>query len=196
MMEYNIKDYTIVDYSFMALTFCNIACFANSQVFLLVSSIYSLNFEFFFEIHMHDIVGVYLQRNGVFLANNSAVFISDIGDASNNRLQCITDRMPCCAKPNRVGEWYFPGNGGMVPPIGSSPTTFYRNRGENGTVNLNRVSNDVMMPTGQYCCVVSDATNINRMACAIICELRIIIMLIDITSIATVHYNYSHCPSQ
>ena len=131
----------------------------------------------------------------MFLANNSAVFIFDIGDASNNRLQCITDKKPCCsAMATRVGEWYFPGNGGMVPPIGSNPTTFYRSGGDDGTVNLNRVSNDVMMPTGQYCCVVPDATNINRTACAIICELRI--MLIDITSIATVHYNYSHCPNQ
>ena len=106
----------------------------------------------------------------MFLANNSAIFISDIGN-TENRLQCITDRMPCCITPDRVGEWYFPG-GGMVQPIASTPTptTFFRDRGDDGTVNLNRVSNDVVMPTGQYCCEVLDATGVNRTACAIICE--------------------------
>ena len=110
----------------------------------------------------------------MFLPDNSAVFISDIGDADNNRLQCITDRTPCCSSlPNRAGEWYFPDDGGIVPPIGSGDTMatmFFRDRGDDGTVNLNRVSNDVMMPTGQYCCEVPDATGVNRMACAIICE--------------------------
>ena len=107
----------------------------------------------------------------MFLASNNAVFISDIGDADNNRLQCITDRMPCCVSPDRVGEWYFP-DGGMVQPIESTPppSTFYKNRGDDGTVNLNRLNNDVMMPTGQYCCKVPDATGVNRTACAIICE--------------------------
>ena len=106
----------------------------------------------------------------MFLANNGAVFISDIGNADNNRLQCISDRMPCC-RSSQTGEWYFP-DGGMVQPIGSTPTptAFFRNRGDDGTVNLNRVSNDVMMPTGQYCCEVPDATGVNRMTCAIICE--------------------------
>ena len=38
-------------------------------------------------------------------------------------------------------------------------TTFYINRGDDGTVNLNRVNDDVMMPTGRFCCVVPDATS-------------------------------------
>ena len=61
----------------------------------------------------------------------------------------------------------------MVPSIGSGAnmaTTFYRNRGDDGTVNLNRVSNDVMMPTGQYCCVVPDATGVMQSACVNICK--------------------------
>ena len=107
----------------------------------------------------------------MFIPNNSAIFISDIGNAGNNRLQCITDRMPCCStQPNRAGEWNFPGGRGLVPGPTQSPTTFFRDRGDDGTVNLNRVSNDVMMPTGQYCCEVPDATGVNQMACAIICE--------------------------
>ena len=61
---------------------------------------------------------------------------------------------------SRAGEWFFPDNGGVVPVIGaggSMGTTFYRTRGDDGTVNLNRVNNDVMMPTGRFCCVVPDA---------------------------------------
>ena len=95
--------------------------------------------------------------------------ISEIGNSIDNRLQCITDRMPCC-RSEAVGEWYFPGDGGMVPIIIGS-TTFYRSRGDDGTVNLNRVNNDVVMPTGQYCCVVPDATGVMQWACAMISEI-------------------------
>ena len=106
----------------------------------------------------------------MFLANNSAVSIFDIGDANNNRLQCITDRVPCCsAMATRAGEWYFPDGRGMVLGPTQSPTTFFRDRGDDGTVNLNR-PNFVMMPTGQYCCEVFDATGVNQTTCAIICE--------------------------
>ena len=119
--------------------------------------------------------GVYLRQDGIFLANNSAIFISDIGRADNNRLQCVTDRMPCCTtQPNTpsAGNWFFPGDGGGVPSFNSRATTFGRNRGSDGTVNLHRVSNDVMMPTGQYCCVVPDATGMMQWACANIGELN------------------------
>ena len=103
----------------------------------------------------------------MFLANNSAVYISDIGESPNTRLQCLTDRVPCCAsEPNRAGEWFFPDDGRMVP---STRMTFYRGRGDDGTVRLNRVSG-TMSPTGKYCCVVPDATGIMQWACAIICE--------------------------
>ena len=61
-----------------------------------------------------SLTGVYLQWNGVFISNNSAVFISDIENADINRLQCITDRMPCCSS-SQTGEWYFPDGGGAVP---------------------------------------------------------------------------------
>ena len=114
------------------------------------------------------ITGVYLNWNGMFLSNNSAVYISDIGESPNTRLQCTTDRMPCCAtSPNDAGEWFFPGNGG------STTATFYRNRGDDGTVNLNRVSG-AMSPTGKYCCVVPDAANVLQWACAIICESKLL----------------------
>ena len=100
--------------------------------------------------------------------NNSVVPITEIEQTnatSNNELQCITDRRPCCATPpNRHGEWFFPDNGGVVPNQGGA-TTFYRNRGDDGTVNLNRLNSDVMMPTGRFCCVVPDATGVDQTLC-------------------------------
>ena len=102
--------------------------------------------------------------------NNSIISVTKIeqtDNTSNDGLQCITDRRPCCASlPNRHGEWFFPDDVGMVPTIVSA-TTFYRNRGDDGTVNLNRLNNDVMMPTGKFCCVVPDATGVSQWACAI-----------------------------
>ena len=82
----------------------------------------------------------------------------------------------------KAGEWFFP-DGGMVPQLretGDTITaaTFYKNRGDDGSVNLNRLNNDVMMPTGRFCCVVSDATSVSQWACAVICELIAIIKLI------------------
>ena len=101
--------------------------------------------------------------------NNSVILITEIEQTnatSNNGLQCITDRRPCCTTvPNRHGQWFFPDNGGMVPNQGGA-TTFYRSRGDDGTVNLNRLNSDVMMPTGGSCCVVPDATGVNMSICA------------------------------
>ena len=118
--------------------------------------------------------GVYLSLNGAVRSNNSVIGISEIGNSIDNRLQCITDRMPCCqASPNALsaGNWFFPGDGGGVPSLGSNGATMFgRTRGNDGTVNLYRVSNDVMMPTGQYCCVVPDATGMDQWACVIICK--------------------------
>ena len=107
-------------------------------------------------------------------ANNSAIQITEIGETntamppppnSNNGLQCITDRIPCCASVfNRFGQWYFP-DGTLVPTQGEA-TTFYRNRGDDGTVNLNRLNTNVMMPTGLFCCVVPDAAGDTQPLCA------------------------------
>ena len=119
--------------------------------------------------------GVYLSLRGVVYPSNSVILITEIEETvtkdgmtdttSNNGLQCITDRRPCCqTPPNRHGEWLFP-DGSNVPGIFLNPTTFYRNRGDDGTVNLNRVNSDVMMPTGRFCCVLSDATGVDQTLC-------------------------------
>ena len=100
--------------------------------------------------------------------NSSVIPITEIEETnttSNNGLQCITDRRPCCAAQPRQGEWFFP-NGSNVPGVAQNPTSFYRNRGDDGTVNLNRLNSDVMMPTGSFCCVVSDNTSVDQTVCA------------------------------
>ena len=102
--------------------------------------------------------------------NNSVILITEIeqtNDTSNNGLQCITDRRPCCASVGaRAGDWFFPNE--SVVPVQYFTTTFYRNRSDDGTVNLNRLSSDVMMPTGRFCCVVPDATSTDVTLCVLI----------------------------
>ena len=129
----------------------------------------------------HSHAGVYLSLKGTVYANNSVISIAEIGGTdvsspsspqnTNNGLQCITDRMPCCRfAPNTAGEWLFP-NGTMVPGQ-ITASTFYRNRGhDDGTVNLNRLNN-VIMPTGKFCCVIPDTTDVIQWVCASVqCEL-------------------------
>ena len=126
-----------------------------------------------------DYTGVYLSLRGTVYANNSVILITEIGETnsmppspnSNTGLQCITDRIPCCATvPNRHGEWYFP-DGTTVPTQGGATTlNFYRNRGDDGTVNLNRLNTNVIMPTGLFCCEVPDAAGMTQRVCANIGE--------------------------
>ena len=117
------------------------------------------------------LLGIYFSFGERFYVNNSIVPITDITNSvnpvpdANHVLQCITDRKPCCyTSPNRFGEWYFP-DGTQVPVQGNS-VTFYRNRGDDGAVNLNRVSYTIMSPTGLFCCVVPDATGVTQKLCA------------------------------
>ena len=129
---------------------------------------------------LHAYAGIYLSLKEVFYANNSVIQITEIGQTntamppSNNGLQCVTDRMPCCAAVmGRAGEWNFP-DGTAVPVLGAGPTmatTFYRSRGSDGTVNLNRLNANVIMPTGLFCCEVPDAAGRMQRVCANISEL-------------------------
>ena len=104
-------------------------------------------------------VGVYLLRGETVYSNNSLIFIEE-----TTKLQCITDRMPCCATPpNRVGQWQFPNQTNVG--ISGTTTSFYRDRGDDGTVNLNR-DDDGIIITGLFCCMVPDADDIiNQTLC-------------------------------
>ena len=110
-------------------------------------------------------LGVYLVLRGVHITNNSNINIRNIGlssDSANGALQCITDNLRCCNRDPQLGEWYLP-NGALVQGTAST-TAFYRNRGANGEVSLNRPSG-VESPTGLFCCEIPDATNTNQTLC-------------------------------
>ena len=121
---------------------------------------------------MINCIGIYLRLKGTNYTNNSEILIFEIGKVNprvesdvNEALQCVTNKMPCC-KMDRIGHWYFPNETnvtieGAVPP----PLSFYRNRGNDGTVNLNRVHENVIDPTGQFCCVVPDNNDTNQTLC-------------------------------
>ena len=121
--------------------------------------------------------GVYLALSGVHITSNSNINIRNIGQTSDNpngALQCISDNLRCCSQNPGLGEWYQP-NGALVQGT-TSTTAFYRTRGANGEVSLNRPS-DVESPTGQFCCEVPDGTNTNRRLCVNIGMLHIIIIV-------------------
>ena len=102
-------------------------------------------------------------------ANNSIIQNTNIGEtdpytSQNEGLQCVTDRMPCCDAG--IGEWYFP-DGTTVLAQGSA-MSFYRNEGDDGAVNLNRINSDAISQTGLFCCVIPDATDTLQRVCATI----------------------------
>ena len=113
--------------------------------------------------------GVYLALRGVHINNNSYINIRNIGQSSDNpngAAKCITDNVHCCLSQNPgLGEWYQP-NGALVQGT-TSTTAFYRTRGDNGEVFLNRPS-DIESPTGQFCCEVPDATDTSQTLCVYI----------------------------
>ena len=71
----------------------------------------------------------------------------------------------------------------LVHTWGNNPESdveFYRNRGDNGQVYLNRPTNNnitTMSPTGRFCCEVSDATGIHQTLCVVIGKLNIEIII-------------------
>ena len=79
--------------------------------------------------------------------------------------------MPCCRGANANGEWLFPDDRSQVPLM-SVTTSFFRNSGDSGEVNLFRLNSDVMEPTGEFCCLVLDATALEQTVCANIGELH------------------------
>ena len=116
---------------------------------------------------------------GNIYADNSIIFISDIGEAQshsaqNDALQCITDYKPCCTERiyiggeftrlGRPGQWFYPNGTNVV--YSYYPVTFYRTRGPFGNVNLNRLNNSMFFPTGLFCCIVPDVYMVNTTLCA------------------------------
>ena len=123
---------------------------------------------------MFFFIGVQLTLKGTIYRNNSFFFLNELGRIeSDDALQCITDKVGCCKySPNRFGEWYFP-DGSRIPIEGDS-REFYRNRGYDGTVNLNYRA-PLLPPTGHYCCRVPNAADVSQTLCAnILCKASIL----------------------
>lgn len=122
-------------------------------------------------------LGVYLSLKGDVYANNSVIFINEIGEtddnsirpSQNDALQCITDKSRCCRfVPNKLGGWYFP-NGIAVPGQDHAGSVYYTNRGyDDGTLNLNVISTvpRASTPTGLFCCEIPNIDNDYQRLCA------------------------------
>ena len=50
-------------------------------------------------------------------------------------------------------------------PYSSGPTNFRRDRGTAGEINLYRVNENIMSPTGRFCCVAFDAIGTKQTHC-------------------------------
>ena len=106
---------------------------------------------------------VHLIFQNVSYPNNSVLSLNNIGEfTTGSAILCTTNRSPCCSTPNRVGEWYYP-NGSMVPN-NAAGYSFYRGRGNNQTIYLNR-RNNAQSPTGSFCCELPDNKDVNYTLC-------------------------------
>ena len=69
---------------------------------------------------------------------------------------------------------------------------FHRNRDNDGNINLFRMRDNVISPTGRFCCEVEDATGANQTLCVIICNSASVCVLItDDGGTPTLGQNYS-----
>ena len=123
---------------------------------ILLTYFSSINFAF-----VHPIVNT-LGLGATPLNNNSVVDINDIGEryGDGSQLVCTTTFRPCCSTPpDRHGEWYYPN--GTVVPSSDTGWDFYRGRGDDGTVHLNRKSN-ATIPLGDFYCEIPDSIGVNQ----------------------------------
>ena len=95
-----------------------------------------------------------------------------MGEGAGSYLTCRTDDTNCCREAESgvaggVGTWHYPN--GSVVQSSSDGGDLYISRDGPMVVNLNR-RNDVMGPTGLYCCVVPTSTG-NQTFCATLGEL-------------------------
>ena len=103
--------------------------------------------------------------NERILGNNALISITDIGE-NNAAVLCMTDKTDCCRSPYGVtaGNWYFPNNDVVGNQLGGG--SFYRDRADR-VVRLHRRDN-VMMPTGLFCCEIPDANGMNQRMCIMV----------------------------
>ena len=128
-------------------------------------------------VHVH--AGVYLSLREHFYPNNSEIPITLIG-STNDALECITDRRHVMSgESNLMGMWISPE--GTEIPSQSINGPYFVSRGDDGTINLNRLNRNIAAPFGLFYCVVPDASGINQTLFAKIGEIAIIYYVTKIT---------------
>ena len=119
--------------------------------------------------------GVWLSLDGQLYSNNSAVELRELYESQDDShtLMCVTPKRPCCASPpHRFGEWYYPNRSAVsIYGMGNS---FYRDRGNDGTVRLHRRGiASLSAAMGQYCCEIPNANDITQRLCVHFSKLAI-----------------------
>ena len=112
--------------------------------------------------------GVWLSLGGLIYSNNSAIELRNLfetPDDNRHSLMCVTPKRPCCrTPPNRFGEWFYPNRSAVS--IEGSGNSFYRDRGDDGTVRLHRRGiASLSAAMGQYCCEIPNANSITHSLC-------------------------------
>ena len=92
--------------------------------------------------------------------------IVDIGEDERGSLLCMTNNTDCCVNK---GEWYYPNNMSTVRTR-EEGDSFYSDGGLS-VVRLHRRHN-VTMPTGEFCCEVPDANEVDQMICIMVVPLK------------------------
>ena len=98
------------------------------------------------------------------------MLITDIGEDDASVL-CMTNKSDCCRRGDGgatrgVGEWYFPDGSVVGIEDEGRGGSFYRDRSLS-VVRLHR-RNNVLMPTGSFCCEVPDTNNVNQRLCIMV----------------------------
>ena len=105
--------------------------------------------------------GLSIEFMGVtYAANNTAINITDVGEADSEAVLCRTNLIDCCTITQTggetgLGQWIYPND----TEVGKRNSRYdiFRSRGDM-VVRLHRMDN-VTSPTGQYCCEVSTMDN-------------------------------------
>ena len=119
--------------------------------------------------------GVWLSLDGQLHSNNSAIELRELYEShdDSHTLMCVTPKRPCCASPpHRFGQWYYPNRSAVS--IDGTGNSFYRDRGDDGTVRLHRRGiASLSAAMGQYCCEIPNANYIQHRLCVHFSKLAI-----------------------
>lgn len=130
-------------------------------------------------VQLVQYAGVYISLHSKSYHNNySYISAADIGEGSDEALNCFTDLTQCCSDSDtpgqELGQWFYP-NGSAVGLV-SDGEQYYVDRGPS-VVSLKQRNNRAskISPTsGQLCCEIPDATSTTT---------RICVTIRDVTSI-------------